>query len=196
MSGSQVFISYTRKDIESARRLYRDLRNAGLTPWLDEESLLPGQNWKSAIKKVIRDSRHFIALLSSSSVEKRGYVQKELKDALDVLDEFPRTSIYVIPARLDNCKVDDEKLADLHYVDLFPDWDKGVEKIIKAVSLEKKVNLSGSVVRDNLESKPTHDFGLSNVGGISYKETWHCQVCRKPFPSYSSYYEHFESEHR
>ncbi|MGI8834938.1 MAG: hypothetical protein ACR2IS_20190 [Nitrososphaeraceae archaeon] len=71
-----------------------------------------------------------------------------------------------------------------------------MEKIMKAINIEKKTNLSGSVIQDNLENKPTHDFGLSNMGGISYRETWNCQVCGKSFPSYSSYYEHFETEHR
>ncbi|CAN5471931.1 hypothetical protein BH18THE2_BH18THE2_34980 [soil metagenome] len=69
MSDTHVFIRYTRKDVESARMLYRDLRNAGLNPWFDQGLLLPGQSWKSAIKKAIHDSRYFIALLSSNSVE-------------------------------------------------------------------------------------------------------------------------------
>lgn len=181
--------------MEYARRLYRDLRSAGLTPWLDRESLLPGQNWKSEIRKAIYDSRYFIALLSSNSVEKRGYVQKELKEALDVLGEYPKSAIYVIPVRLDNCKVDDERLADIHHADLFPDWENGIGKILKAIGIEKKT-YSDTVAKHNHENKPIHDFGLSDRGRISYKETWNCQVCGKPFPSYSSYYEHFEGEHR
>ena len=64
MANLQIFISYAREDVEAARKLYRDLKNAELNPWLDEEVLLPGQNWKSAIKKAIKESRFFIALLS------------------------------------------------------------------------------------------------------------------------------------
>ena len=73
MANLQIFISYAREDVEAARKLYRDLKNAELNPWLDEEVLLPGQNWKSAIKKAIKESRFFIALLSSNSVKKGGF---------------------------------------------------------------------------------------------------------------------------
>jgi hypothetical protein len=38
-------------------------------------------------------------------VDKKGYVQKELKEALDIFQEYPEKAIYLIPARLDDCKV-------------------------------------------------------------------------------------------
>jgi hypothetical protein len=44
-------------------------------------------------------------LLSSNSGEKIGYVQKELKEALEVLDEFPQSKRWLIPVRIDDCKV-------------------------------------------------------------------------------------------
>jgi hypothetical protein len=79
-----VFISYAREDSDAARRVYNDLRVAGLNPWLDKESLLPGQSWENEIRKAIKKSRYFIALFSSRSVGKRGFVQKEFKFALAV----------------------------------------------------------------------------------------------------------------
>ena len=128
-----VFISYAREDTEAARRLYDDLKNAGLTPWLDKESLVAGQNWKIAINKAIKKSRYFIPILSSNAVEKRGYVQKEFRYALDVIDEFPESQIFVIPVRLDDCDIPYEKLKDIEYVDLFPDWNKGLQRILQAL---------------------------------------------------------------
>jgi hypothetical protein len=92
---NMVFISYAREDYVAAGRLYEDLKRAGLTPWLDKESLIAGQNWKIAIKNAIKKSRYFIPIFSSNSVAKRGYVQKEFKYALEVLDEFPESEIFV-----------------------------------------------------------------------------------------------------
>jgi len=40
----KVFISYAREDVEMARKLYDDLKNAGVSPWMDEEDLLPSQS--------------------------------------------------------------------------------------------------------------------------------------------------------
>jgi hypothetical protein len=36
-----VFISYASEDFQQADRLYKDLRNAGLNPWLNKYNLLP-----------------------------------------------------------------------------------------------------------------------------------------------------------
>jgi TIR domain len=130
-----VFISYAREDTEAAKRLYEDLKNAGLTPWLDKESLIAGQNWKTAIRKAIENSRYFIPIFSPISVAKKGYVQKEFKYALEVLDEFPESEIFVIPVRLDVCEIPYEKLKDIEYVDLFPDWNKGLQRIRKAMKV-------------------------------------------------------------
>ena len=38
-----VFISYARENAESAWLIYRSLKDAGYTPWMDEFDLLPGQ---------------------------------------------------------------------------------------------------------------------------------------------------------
>jgi hypothetical protein len=132
----KVFISYAREDTEAANRLYNDLKMFGLDPWLDTESLLGGDNWRIVIKEAIRDSRYFIPLLSSNSVEKIGYVQRELKEALEVLLEFPQSKRFLIPIRLDETRVNDEKLREIHIIDLFPDWNQGIQKILKSMGVK------------------------------------------------------------
>ncbi|MDM8550085.1 toll/interleukin-1 receptor domain-containing protein [Desulfobacterales bacterium HSG2] len=57
----KVFISYAREDIEIAGRLYDDLKSAGVTPWMDEKDLLPGQDRKVHITKAIWNCKYFIA---------------------------------------------------------------------------------------------------------------------------------------
>lgn len=126
-----IFISYAKEDIEVAGRIYDDLRKAGLNPWFDRESLLPGQRWKSEIHKAIRNCRYFLALLSTQSVTKKGYVQKEIKEAIDVLDEFPESTVFIIPARINECSPSHERLHDLHWVDLFPSYEDGLAKILR-----------------------------------------------------------------
>jgi tetratricopeptide (TPR) repeat protein len=130
-----VFISYAREDFDAAKELYKDLKNAGLTPWLDKESLLPGEEWDFEIRKAIKKSTFFLVVLSSNSVDKRGYVQKEFKFGLEVLDEVPESQIFVIPVRLNECNVPYEKLRKYHYVDLFPDWEEGVRRILQSTGV-------------------------------------------------------------
>jgi len=132
----KVFISYAREDIEIARKLYHDLKQAGISPWMDKEDLLPGQNWRVMISKAIQESKYFLAVLSSHSLTKKGFVQKELKMALDILDEFPAEDIFVIPIRIEDCKPEDEKLKYLHWADFFPSYQEGLNQILRVLALE------------------------------------------------------------
>ncbi|MCP4353787.1 MAG: toll/interleukin-1 receptor domain-containing protein [Desulfobacterales bacterium] len=127
------FISYAREDLNIARQLYEDLRIGGANPWIDFEALHAGQNWKDVIIRAIKKSSHFLPLFSKNSVTKQGFVQKELKTALEVLDEFPTSDIFIIPVRLDESYPSDEKLRDIEWVDLFPFYRVGVNKILRSI---------------------------------------------------------------
>ncbi len=135
----KVFISYAENDLEFAQRLYKDLKSAGLKPWLDEKDILAGQDRKFEIRRAIKDSSYFLALLSSNSFSERGYVRKEQKIALEILDEIPEDNIFIIPVRIDNCEIPDENLQKLQCVDLSPSYEDGLEKIIHALKISANV---------------------------------------------------------
>ncbi|BBO84659.1 hypothetical protein DSCO28_52250 [Desulfosarcina ovata subsp. sediminis] len=141
-----VFISYAREDQEQAKRLYKDLKHAGTQPWLDVEDLLPGQKWRAAIRQTIRKSDFVVILLSSRSISKQGFVQAELNKAMEVLEEIPADDIFMIPARLDDIRVSHETLMELNHVDLFPDWEAGLLKILKVIIPNRPPGISGRPV--------------------------------------------------
>jgi hypothetical protein len=149
----RIFICYAREDQNAAVRLFGDLRKAGLNPWIDIESLLPGQRWDITIRQAIRESRYFLALLSSESVKKRGFLQKEIREALNISDEFPEKYIFLIPVRLDDCDPPYQKLREFQWVDMFPDWDDGMNRLLTAIETEKdtldeKSKFSGANLED------------------------------------------------
>lgn len=115
---TQIFLSYANEDQKEVEKLYDDLSSAGFKPWMDKKDILPGEKWKLSIRKAIRDSDFFVVCLSSNSVNKRGFLQKEIRAALDILDEMLDSDIYLIPMRLEDCEVP-EGLRDLQWVDLF-----------------------------------------------------------------------------
>jgi len=130
----RIFLCHASDDKARVRELYHQLKGAGYHPWLDEEDLLPGQAWWAEIKKVISDPYNLVVVcLSHNSVTKRGVVQREIKRALDVLEEMPEDTIYMIPARLEDCRVP-ERLSDLHWVDLFE--PSGFEKLKRSLNSE------------------------------------------------------------
>jgi hypothetical protein len=169
----RVFISYAREDINAARKLYEALKAVpGIHPWFDEVDLLPGMKWEPAIRKAIRESDLFLALLSQRSATKRGYVQKERKNALDVLDEFPEDHIFFIPVRLEDCPLPSERLRDIHYVDVFPDWDRGFEKVLRSINLGPAPISSGSSASMSYEYRcgiVDFDNGLTNIPQICHR---------------------------
>lgn len=131
-----VFISYAKEDVAYARRLNGDLARAGVDTWFDVERLLPGSNWRQAIEEAIRGCTHFAALLSTNSLNKRGYVQKELRIAFDVLEELPEGQIFILPLHIDDCSPQSRRLRDLQWVNMFPDWDLGLGRLLRALHID------------------------------------------------------------
>jgi TIR domain len=143
----RIFLAHAREDKVRVRELYADLKNRGLDPWLDEEDLIPGENWRVAIPNAIRAADVFVACLSDHSVIKQGYVQKEFRTALDAFGERPPGTIYLIPVKLSDCDVPDLQitnqglsLRDLHWVEL--DAEGGLERLIRAIELAFKATTS------------------------------------------------------
>ena len=124
-----IFLSYAREDQETAYRLYKSLTDLGYRVWFDIENLIPGQTWQTEIENAIRNSSVFLALLSKNSITKTGYVQKELKIALQFLDEHPYGETYLIPIRIDNVGPRDPKLKSIQYADFFISWETGLSKL-------------------------------------------------------------------
>ncbi len=93
--------------------------------------MVPGQDWEREIRQAIREADVVAVCLSQSSTTKAGYVQKEIKFALDVADEQPEGTIFAIPVRLEECSVP-ERLSRLQWVDLFV--DSGYARLLRALS--------------------------------------------------------------
>jgi hypothetical protein len=132
----QVFIAYGKEDEQLAGRLCADLNRAGFSPWMDVQKLLAGQNWPRAIEAAIESSDFFVACFSAHSVRKKGGFQSELRYALDCARQVPLDEIYIVPVRLDECAVPRTIQHELQYIDLFPDWDGGMERMLTMLRRE------------------------------------------------------------
>lgn len=114
----KVFLCHSKDDKPKVRELYRRLIADGFDPWLDEEKLMPGQEWDLEIRKAVRESDVVIVCLSKGSTTKADYVQKEIRFALDIADEQPEGTIFLVPARLEECDVP-SRIRRFQWVDLF-----------------------------------------------------------------------------
>ncbi len=136
-SKPQVFLAYVEEDYARVHRLYQQLRAAGCEPWLDRKKLLPGQNWPRAIEQAIEISNFVLPCFSRRSACKRGHFQAELRYALDCAARLPLDDVYIIPIRLEECPVPLRIRRELQYVDLFPDWDRGLRQILDTMARQR-----------------------------------------------------------
>jgi hypothetical protein len=102
-SAARIFLCHASEDKPQVREVYRQLKALGFEPWLDEVDILPGQNWDYEIEQALENSDFVIVFLSTRSVKKIGYVQREFKRALDRSEEMPEGFIHAIPVKLDDC---------------------------------------------------------------------------------------------
>ena len=79
----QIFISYSRKDIDFARKLAGDLEKAGYDVWWDLTDLRGGDDWVRVIPAAIESSLYFIVVLSPNSAAS-DWVAKEYTQALNL----------------------------------------------------------------------------------------------------------------
>jgi len=130
----KVFLCHSSKDKLTVRKLYNQLIQEGIQPWLDEEDLIPGQDWQREISKAVRLCDIFLVCLSISSINKSGYVQKEIRFALEIAEELPEETIYIVPLRLEDCDVP-ERLLRWHWVNYYE--EAGYQRLIRAFRLRE-----------------------------------------------------------
>jgi len=105
---AQIFISYSRKDIDFARKLAGDLEKAGYEVWWDLTDLRGGDDWPRVIPAAIESSQFVIVVLSPNSALS-DWVEKEYTQALSLRKK-------IIPIMLANSRVP-FALNTINYID-------------------------------------------------------------------------------
>lgn len=130
MRPMQIFLSYASEDVKKVSSLYKRLIKDGHSVWFDRESIIPGQDWQAEIRRAVKLSDVAIVCFSEKTITKEGYVQKEIRMALDVASEKPDNAIYLIPIKFEDCPIP-ETLTRLQWVNLFE--KNGYEKLLRAL---------------------------------------------------------------
>jgi CheY-like chemotaxis protein len=132
---TRVFLCHSSADKPTVRDLYQRLKHDGIDPWLDEEDLLPGQEWDLEIRAAVKHSDIITVCLSKHATTKAGYLQKEIKYALDAAEEQPEGSLFIIPLRLDECEVP-SRLAGWQWIDYYQ--PASYDRLLKSIRMRAK----------------------------------------------------------
>jgi hypothetical protein len=126
----KVFLCHAREDKTAVEDLYHRLRNQGVDPWLDKHDLLPGEDWEKAIRRAVEETDLVLVCLSPRSLNKMGFVQKEIVFALDVAEKQPEGTIFIVPAKLESCDIPD-RLKKWQAIDISS--EEGYEQLLRAI---------------------------------------------------------------
>jgi len=152
----QVFISYSRKDINFARRLAGDLEKAGFDVWWDISDLKGGDDWVRNIPTAIEASQYFVVLLSPDSVQSE-WVTKEYTYAI-----YKRLKI--IPAMIRQCNIP-FALNTINYVSFTTDdYETGLKNLLTPLGGTLPVDMEFSWNEKLLKKLPRAIF--------KYPATW------------------------
>lgn len=175
----KVFLCHSSGDKPQVRTLYKHLVLEGVDAWLDQEKLLPGQDWRVEIPRAVRESDVVVVCLSNKSITQEGYIQKEIKFALDIAEEKLDGTIFIIPARLEDCPVP-EKLSRWQWVDMFE--ESGYVKLLS--SLKLRADIVGAVITPftggDIDDERKHRLDQYYIEGLAafYTEDW-AKACQR-----------------
>ena len=171
-----IFLSYASPDRERVEPYYRLLSAKGYSVWMDCKDLQPGQNWNFEIQRALEKATFVVAFISNNSIDRRGFVQRELKLALDKLNEKLPEDIYLIPVALDK----DARVPDsLRAIQVVQSSASDCNERILA-SLDLQLNRLG-VVRT--QAREAHDLSWSSR---VFRESW------EGLPGYEVELQYFE----
>lgn len=130
MTMKQIFISYSRRDTDFARKLTTQLEQAGFSVWLDTDDLVPGTpNWEQGIRTAI-EKAGAVLLIASPDSRQSVYVQGEL-----TLAQLRQCPVYPVWAN-GNDWIESIPLGmvNYQYIDCRgKNYDIGVQEIIKTM---------------------------------------------------------------
>ena len=90
------------------------------------------------IEKAVEAADAIIVCLTKNSINKEGYVQRELRIVLDFADYKPEGTLYIIPARLEECEPP-RRLRAWQYADYFEGQrERAIERLL--VSLKRRAD--------------------------------------------------------
>jgi predicted ATP-binding protein involved in virulence len=171
---AQIFLSYARPDQAKVENIYQKLSDIGFKPWMDTKDLLPGESWEAAIRRAIQRSDFILVCLSSNSANRRGFLQREIKEDLGIWRERLDSDIYLIPVRLEECNLP-EGLEEFQGVDLFE--KEGWTRLVQAIQIG--MDRRGEIITSEEESEQVRPL----LAYYAITGTTETEVDGKPYAS-------------
>lgn len=147
MKDQFVFFSYSRSDSEFVLNLAKELREDGITVWLDQLDIKPGMRWDKSIEKALDKATTVILVLSNASV-----ASDNVMDEVSFAIEEDKT---VVPIMLEKCDVP-FRLRRFQFIDFSENHEKAKATLESALAMTPKATvLSDTKPKEAAKPKAT-----------------------------------------
>ncbi len=102
---SQIFVSYSRRDLETVDSIVEKIETAGMGVWIDRDDIKAGKTWRVQIVQAIATCDAFVLMLSSNSA-----ASDNVRREIDLAQDAGR-AIFIM--KLDRVKLPAEMLYQL-----------------------------------------------------------------------------------
>ncbi|HKI05172.1 MAG TPA: toll/interleukin-1 receptor domain-containing protein [Thermoanaerobaculia bacterium] len=147
-----VFISHSAADRKWALKLNQALVASGLTTWLDEEQIVPGTSWRSAIHEAIQVADDIVVLLGPRRTAS-GFERYEWQAALEAIWLDPAKRLIPVllkdaelPAFVRSTVGADEPFAAIRIKNPRVDWDRAVSDLLQVLKGEADLRTKGELI--------------------------------------------------
>ena len=131
--GTDVFISYSRKDSDIARQLNRKLQSAEKTTWFDQESISKGVDFEKEIFKGINGCDNFVFVISPDAIASE-YCEREVNYAVS-----QNKRIITLLARDTDPETMPEALRIINWIDFKnSDFSESFADLVQAIELDRE----------------------------------------------------------
>lgn len=137
----KVFVSYATEDLDAAHGIADLLLRWGFPVWFDRLCLLPGDDWGTEIDEGVETSQAVVVLISTHSVAKTGYLNRELTHIYEQAMLRPAGAAFIFPVLLDGTQAP-RAMRRLQWID----WRKENERSDLKAALEAMTEQRGASV--------------------------------------------------
>lgn len=124
-----IFISHTVKDRRVAATVCEALENRGLSCWISDRDIAPGDNFQVAIVRAIRAAKAMVLIFLDNAND-----SEEIKKELVLAGQ---SRLVVIPVRVEDVTPDEAfayEFATRQWVDLFEDQERSIERLARQLT--------------------------------------------------------------
>lgn len=130
---TDVFLAYSRVDIDTARKINYELQVSGKNTWFDMESISQSANIRAEMQKGIEEANNFVFLISPNAVSS-DYCNEEVEYAVSL-------SKRIVPVLIKPTNIDDihHELKKFNWVDFIDrDFEDAYSELIRTLDTDRE----------------------------------------------------------